>query len=170
VQSVPASFSFNEFAALHLSSIGWFCVRLRKSCHTFWDTTRSTSRCASLSVDSIAGASLGGTVSHYRRKQNVYTQGTAVDSLFYIQEGEVRPLERCPARITNRFRVAQCGGGYILALRQQLSRDGTIKQDANVYLCEQTSIIVSFMMLPQEEVRRVNQIPPRSEVETWKPF
>jgi len=33
---------------------------------------------------------LGGTVSHYRCKQSVYTQGAAADSLFYIQEGEVR--------------------------------------------------------------------------------
>jgi CRP-like cAMP-binding protein len=37
-----------------------------------------------------SGASLGGTVSHYRRKQTVYTQGTVAGSLFYIQEGEVR--------------------------------------------------------------------------------
>ncbi len=37
-----------------------------------------------------SGASLGGTVSHYRRKQNVYTQGEAASSLFFIQEGEVR--------------------------------------------------------------------------------
>jgi len=33
---------------------------------------------------------LGGTVSHYRSKQDVYTQGAAAGTLFYIQEGEVR--------------------------------------------------------------------------------
>src|SRR6202166_2171524 len=37
-----------------------------------------------------SGASLGGTVLHYRHKQTVYTQGTTAGSLFYIQEGEVR--------------------------------------------------------------------------------
>ena len=37
-----------------------------------------------------SGASLGGTVSHYRVKQNIYKQGTPAGSLFYIQEGEVR--------------------------------------------------------------------------------
>jgi CRP/FNR family cyclic AMP-dependent transcriptional regulator len=33
---------------------------------------------------------LGGTVSHYRRKQDVYAQGAAAGTLFYIQEGEVQ--------------------------------------------------------------------------------
>jgi len=33
---------------------------------------------------------LGGTVLHYRSKQDVYTQGAAAGSVFYIQEGEVR--------------------------------------------------------------------------------
>ena len=37
-----------------------------------------------------SGASLGGTVSHYRRKQDVYEQGAAAGTLFYIQEGEVQ--------------------------------------------------------------------------------
>src|ERR1700730_4948848 len=35
-----------------------------------------------------SGASLGGTVSHYRRKQDVYAQGAAAGTLFYIQEVE----------------------------------------------------------------------------------
>jgi CRP/FNR family cyclic AMP-dependent transcriptional regulator len=44
-----------------------------------------------LHADALSlGARLGGTVSHYRRKQTVYTQGTAAGSLFYIQVGEVR--------------------------------------------------------------------------------
>jgi CRP-like cAMP-binding protein len=37
-----------------------------------------------------SAASLGGTVSHYRNKQNIYTQGAPAYSLFYIQEGGVR--------------------------------------------------------------------------------
>jgi CRP-like cAMP-binding protein len=37
-----------------------------------------------------SGASLGGRVSHYRDKQNIYTQGEPAYTLFYIQEGGVR--------------------------------------------------------------------------------
>jgi CRP/FNR family cyclic AMP-dependent transcriptional regulator len=37
-----------------------------------------------------SGASLGGKVSHYRDKQNIYTQGDPAYTLFYIQEGGVR--------------------------------------------------------------------------------
>ena len=37
-----------------------------------------------------SGASLGGKVSHYRGKQNIYRQGTHAYTLFYIQEGGVR--------------------------------------------------------------------------------
>ena len=36
------------------------------------------------------GASLGGKVSHYKNKQNIYKQGTPAFTLFYIQEGGVR--------------------------------------------------------------------------------
>jgi CRP/FNR family cyclic AMP-dependent transcriptional regulator len=36
-----------------------------------------------------SGASLGGKVSHYLRKQNIYTQGAPAYTLFYIQEGGV---------------------------------------------------------------------------------
>jgi hypothetical protein len=38
--------------------------------------------------DFSSGANLGGTVSHYRNKQNVFTQGTPAHTLFYIQEKE----------------------------------------------------------------------------------
>lgn len=37
-----------------------------------------------------SGASLGGKVSQYRNKQNIYTQGAPAFTLFYIQEGGVR--------------------------------------------------------------------------------
>jgi len=37
-----------------------------------------------------SGASLGGEVSHYRDKQNIYKQGAPAYTLFYIQEGGVR--------------------------------------------------------------------------------
>jgi CRP/FNR family cyclic AMP-dependent transcriptional regulator len=37
-----------------------------------------------------SGAGLGGKVSHYRGKQNIFKQGTHAYTLFYIQEGGVR--------------------------------------------------------------------------------
>jgi CRP/FNR family cyclic AMP-dependent transcriptional regulator len=37
-----------------------------------------------------SGASLGGKVSRYRVKENIYTEGAPADTLFYIQEGAVR--------------------------------------------------------------------------------
>jgi CRP-like cAMP-binding protein len=41
-----------------------------------------------------SGASLGGKVSRYREKQNIYTQGAPAYTLFYIQEGGVRLTTR----------------------------------------------------------------------------
>jgi len=37
-----------------------------------------------------SGASLGGQISNYRNKQNIYKQGAPAYTLFYIQEGGVR--------------------------------------------------------------------------------
>jgi CRP-like cAMP-binding protein len=45
-----------------------------------------------------SGASLGGKVSHYRNKQNIYTQGAPAYTLFYIQEGGVRLTSRTKHR------------------------------------------------------------------------
>jgi len=39
-------------------------------------------------------ASLGGKVSQYRDKQNIYSQGTPAYTLFYIQAGGVRLTTR----------------------------------------------------------------------------
>src|ERR1700683_453525 len=41
-----------------------------------------------------SGTSLGGKVSRYRRKQNIYAQGERANTLFYIQEGGVRLITR----------------------------------------------------------------------------
>jgi CRP-like cAMP-binding protein len=41
-----------------------------------------------------SGASLGGKVSQYRDKENIYKQGTPAYTLFYIQEGGVRLTSR----------------------------------------------------------------------------
>ena len=45
-----------------------------------------------------------------------------------------------------------------------------ISKESEMSRFEQISIFVSFMMLSMEEVRRVNELPLRSEVETWKPY
>src|ERR1700733_10547495 len=37
-----------------------------------------------------SGTSLGGKVSRYRRKQNIYAQGARAHTLFFIQEGGVQ--------------------------------------------------------------------------------
>jgi CRP/FNR family cyclic AMP-dependent transcriptional regulator len=41
-----------------------------------------------------SGADLGGTVSHYRDKEKIYTQGAPAYTLFYIQKGGVRLITR----------------------------------------------------------------------------
>ena len=41
-----------------------------------------------------SGASLGGKVSRYKEKQNIYKQGNPAHTLFYIQEGGVRLTTR----------------------------------------------------------------------------
>jgi Cyclic nucleotide-binding domain len=40
--------------------------------------------------DFFSGATLGGEVSRYRQKQNIYTQGAPAETLFYVQKGGVR--------------------------------------------------------------------------------
>ena len=67
-----------------------------------------------------SGASLGGKVSRYRRKQNIYTQGEPAYTLFYIQEGGVRLTTRSkhqPSAVTailgvNDFFGELCLAGY----------------------------------------------------------
>jgi len=69
-----------------------------------------------------SGASLGGKVSSYRRKQNIYTQGTPAYTLFYIQEGGVRLSTRTkhqPSAVTailgaGDFFGEMCLAGYPL--------------------------------------------------------
>ena len=69
-----------------------------------------------------SGASLGGTVSHYRDKQHIYKQGAPAYTLFYIQEGGVRLTTRTkyqPPAVTailgvNDFFGDLCLAGYPL--------------------------------------------------------
>ncbi|HEY4740836.1 MAG TPA: Crp/Fnr family transcriptional regulator [Candidatus Acidoferrales bacterium] len=71
-----------------------------------------------------SGASLGGKVSRYRNKQNIYTQGTPAFTLFYIQAGGVRLTTRTkyqPSAVTailgvNDFFGELCLAGYPLRM------------------------------------------------------
>jgi len=65
-----------------------------------------------------SGASLGGKVSRYRRKQNIYTQGAPAYTLFYIQEGGVRLTTRTkhqPSAVTGILGVGDFFGEICLA-------------------------------------------------------
>ncbi len=65
-----------------------------------------------------SGASLGGDVSRYRDKQNIYTQGEPATTLFYIQEGGVRLSTRRnnrPSAVTAILGVGDFFGELCLA-------------------------------------------------------
>lgn len=65
-----------------------------------------------------SGALLGGKVSHYRDKENIYRQGTPAYSLFYIQEGGVRLTSRekhQPSAVTAILGVGDFFGELCLA-------------------------------------------------------
>src|SRR5271169_6914552 len=73
----------------------------------------------SSSLGSFAsGASLGGKVSHYRGKQNIYKQGMPAYTLFYIQEGGVRLTTQSkhqPSAVTAILGVGEFFGELCLA-------------------------------------------------------
>ncbi len=65
-----------------------------------------------------SGASLGGKVSRYRKKQNIYTQGAPAYTLFYIQEGGVRLTTKTkyqPSAVTAILGVGDLFGELCLA-------------------------------------------------------
>jgi CRP/FNR family transcriptional regulator, cyclic AMP receptor protein len=65
-----------------------------------------------------SGASLGGKVSHYRDKENIYKQGAPAYSLYYIQEGGVRLTTRTkhqPSAVTAILGVGDFFGELCLA-------------------------------------------------------
>jgi len=65
-----------------------------------------------------SGASLGGKVSHYRGKQNIYKQGAPAYTLFYIQAGGVRLSTRTrhqPSVVTAILGVGDLFGELCLA-------------------------------------------------------
>jgi CRP/FNR family cyclic AMP-dependent transcriptional regulator len=67
-----------------------------------------------------SGASLGGKISDYPDKQNIYTQGEPADTLYYIEEGGVRLTTRSKNRASavvailgvNDFFGELCLAGY----------------------------------------------------------
>jgi CRP/FNR family transcriptional regulator, cyclic AMP receptor protein len=69
-------------------------------------------------TDFATGTTLGGKVSRYQRKQNIYTQGTPAYTLFYIQEGGVRLSSRTkhnPSAVTAILGVGDFFGELCLA-------------------------------------------------------
>src|ERR1700675_685724 len=69
-------------------------------------------------ADFGSGASLGGKVSQYRSKQNIYKQGTPAYTLFYIQAGGVRLTSRTkkqPSAVTAILGVHDFFGELCLA-------------------------------------------------------
>ena len=68
--------------------------------------------------DFSSGASLGGEVSHYGDKQNIYTQGEPAGAIFYIQKGAVRLSTRRnnrPSAVTAILGVGDFFGELCLA-------------------------------------------------------
>jgi CRP/FNR family cyclic AMP-dependent transcriptional regulator len=79
---------------------------------------KSINQIASRLAGFSSGASLGGKVSRYRDKQNIYKQGTPAFSLFYIQEGGVRLTSRSkhqPSAVTAILGVGDFFGELCLA-------------------------------------------------------
>jgi CRP-like cAMP-binding protein len=80
-----------------------------------------------------SGTGLGGTVSNYRKKQNVYKQGMPAHSLFYIQEGGVRLTTKSkhqPSAVTAILGVGDffgelCLAGYPLRMSTAVALTGS---------------------------------------------
>jgi CRP/FNR family transcriptional regulator, cyclic AMP receptor protein len=110
----------------------------------------------------LSGESLGGTVSRYRGKQNIYIQGTPAYTLFYIQEGGVRLTTRTknrPSAVTailgvHDFFGELCLAGYPLrvstAVALTASSIRTIKKDKMLrLLCRKNTVsnsLVSYLL------------------------
>ena len=96
-----------------------------------------------------SGTDLGGKVSRYRAKQNIYTQGAPAYSLFYIQEGGVRLTTRTkhqPSAVTailgaHDFFGELCLAGYPLrmstAVALTASSIRTIKKEKMLQMLRQ---------------------------------
>ena len=101
---------------------------------------------------------MGGKVSHYRARQNVYTQGAPADTLFYIQEGGVRLTTRSkhqPSAVTailgvHDFFGELCLAGYPLrmstAVALTASSIRTIKKEKMLQMLRKQNKTSNFLV------------------------
>jgi CRP/FNR family cyclic AMP-dependent transcriptional regulator len=106
----------------------------------------------------LSGASLGGKVTRYRDKQNIYKQGAPAYTLFYIQEGGVRLTTRSkhqPSAVTailgvNDFFGELCLAGYPLrvstAVALTASSIRTIKKEKMLQMLRKKNKISNAMV------------------------
>jgi CRP/FNR family transcriptional regulator, cyclic AMP receptor protein len=109
------------------------------------------------SDSSSSRASLGGTVSRYRAKQIIYTQGTPAFTLFYIQEGGVRLTTRSkhqPSAVTAILGVGDFFGGLCLvgfplrmstAVALTASSIRVIKKESMIRMLQKKKLSNSFV-------------------------
>src|SRR6266478_2562996 len=116
-----------------------------------------------------SGASLGGKVSRYRDKQNIYKQGEPAYTLFYIQSGGVRLSTRTkdqPAAVTailgvHDFFGELCLAGYPLrmstAVALTASSIRTIKKEKMLQMLRKknkaTNSLVAYLLTSSAEKR-----------------
>jgi CRP/FNR family cyclic AMP-dependent transcriptional regulator len=105
-----------------------------------------------------SGASLGGKVTRYRDKQNIYKQGAPAYTLFYIQEGGVRLTTRSkhqPSAVTailgvNDFFGELCLAGYPLrvstAVALTASSIRTIKKEKMLQMLRKKNKVSNAMV------------------------
>jgi CRP/FNR family transcriptional regulator, cyclic AMP receptor protein len=109
------------------------------------------------SDSSSSRASLGGTVSRYRAKQIIYSQGTPAFTLFYIQEGGVRLTTRSkhqPSAVTAILGVGDFFGGLCLvglplrmstAVALTASSIRVIKKESMIRMLQKKKLSNSFV-------------------------
>jgi CRP/FNR family transcriptional regulator, cyclic AMP receptor protein len=109
-----------------------------------------------------SGTNLGGKVSRYREKQNIYSQGEPAHTLFYIQEGGVRLTSRSkdqPSAVTailgvHDFFGELCLAGYPLRMSTAVALTGSsiriIKRDNMLRKLRETNhlsnALVSYLL------------------------
>jgi CRP/FNR family transcriptional regulator, cyclic AMP receptor protein len=109
------------------------------------------------SDSSSSRASLGGTVSRYRAKQIIYSQGMPAFTLFYIQEGGVRLTTRSkhqPSAVTAILGVGDFFGGLCLvglplrmstAVALTASSIRVIKKESMIRMLQKKKLSNSFV-------------------------
>jgi CRP/FNR family transcriptional regulator, cyclic AMP receptor protein len=109
------------------------------------------------SDSSSSRPSLGGTVSRYRAKQIIYSQGTPAFTLFYIQEGGVRLTTRSkhqPSAVTAILGVGDFFGGLCLvglplrmstAVALTASSIRVIKKESMIRMLQKKKLSNSFV-------------------------